>query len=164
MHLGVQFRLVTMCNTQLISLVPRLHAHKKSAWYPPFAHRDHSQKNMDIQYNPPTFENGLCNIHFISVSLKRATKWVRKFAFPMNIRKSESQSSISINNNWRLYITYTKGKTFRVSHKFETLVQFNAVVNMILLLAFNHLHFAKQERQVCEGKPSPLETDKRSIH
>ena len=25
------------------------------------------------------------------------------------------------------------------------------------ILAFNHLHFAKQERQVCEGKPSPLE-------
>ena len=143
MHLGVQFRLVTMCNTQLLSLVPRLHAHKNQPGIHCLHTRDHSQKNMGIQYNPPTFENGLCNIHFISVSLKRATKWVRKFAFPMNIRKSESQTSLSIYNSWRLYIMHTRGKTFRVSHKFETLVQFNALVSMILLIAFNHQHFCQ---------------------
>ena len=57
-------------------------------------------------------------------------------------------------------------RRFWVSHKFKVLVLFNALMSVSLIskLRSTICAFVKQERQVCKGKPSPLETGKRSIN
>ena len=61
---------------------------------------------------------------------------------PTNLRESESQSSLSICNSWRLCIMYMT-TTFWVNHKSKMLVLFNTLMSMSLLSKY-HVHLCQR--------------------